>query len=200
MMIWQQPGRHRTLYPMSSSVLNPTASVSCGNQTDPHRRNYMNHGLSDQVRSLALEKFVQPAKRAGKTHFSVAVRDLMQELRTQGFPADNWPQVCTAIQTDKFLRANGLEIEAVDGPPSKKSTTVIVRYRVASPKMGSNTEVIPTTDASSDSHNEANQESPEEWAHRLTGKLFGLLKEELAEYGGGEAFLRWVRSEDEDAA
>jgi hypothetical protein len=28
----------------------------------------------------------------------------------------------------------------------------------------------------------------------------GLLKEELAEYGGGEAFLRWIRSEEEDAA
>jgi hypothetical protein len=25
-----------------------------------------------------------------------------------------------------------------------------------------------------------------------------LLKEELAEYGGGEAFIRWMRSEDED--
>jgi hypothetical protein len=34
----------------------------------------------------------------------------------------------------------------------------------------------------------------------LTEKLRGLLKEELAEYGGGEAFLRWIRSEDEDAA
>jgi hypothetical protein len=65
--------------------------------------------------------------------------------------------------------------------------------------MGSNAEAIPTSD-SSETLDEANQESPEEWAHRLTGKLFGLLKEELAEYGGGEAFLRWVRSEDEDAA
>jgi hypothetical protein len=27
-----------------------------------------------------------------------------------------------------------------------------------------------------------------------------LLKEELAKYGGGEAFLRWVRSEDEESA
>jgi hypothetical protein len=34
----------------------------------------------------------------------------------------------------------------------------------------------------------------------LTERISGLLKEELAEYGGGEAFLRWVRSDDEDAA
>lgn len=52
---------------------------------------------------------------------------------------------------------------------------------------------------SEDGRAELGEETPEEWAHRLTGKLFGLLKEELAEYGGGEAFLRWVRSEDEDA-
>ena len=43
-------------------------------------------------------------------------------------------------------------------------------------------------------------ETPEAWAFRLTEKMRGLLKEELAEYGGGEAFLRWVRGYDEDEA
>jgi hypothetical protein len=43
-------------------------------------------------------------------------------------------------------------------------------------------------------------ETPSERAHRLTEKMRGLLKEEIAEYGGGEAFLRWVRGYDEDAA
>jgi hypothetical protein len=42
------------------------------------------------------------------------------------------------------------------------------------------------------------EETPEEWAHRMTGKLFGLMKDEFASFGGGEAVLRWVRSEDED--
>jgi hypothetical protein len=41
-------------------------------------------------------------------------------------------------------------------------------------------------------------ETPSERAFRLTEKLRGLLKEELAEYGGGEAFLRWVRGYDEE--
>jgi len=31
----------------------------------------------------------------------------------------------------------------------------------------------------------------------VTGKLAGLLKDELAEYGGGDAFIRWVRGYDE---
>jgi hypothetical protein len=46
----------------------------------------------------------------------------------------------------------------------------------------------------------ADQEGPEAWAVRLTEKLRGLLKEELAECGGGEAFLRWMRSEDGESA
>ena len=44
------------------------------------------------------------------------------------------------------------------------------------------------------------QEEPGAKAERLTERLRGLLKEELAEYGGGDAFLRWVRSEDEEDA
>jgi len=154
----------------------------------------MNHGLSDQVRSVALDKYVRPAIRAGKTHFSVAVRDLMNDLRTQGFPVKNWPQVCTSIQAEKFLRSNGLEIESVDGPPSGMSTTVVVHYRV----NAAGTTPI-SEPGSGPSQAEIKGETPEEWAHRVTGKIFGLLKDELAEYGGGEAFLRWVRSEDEDA-
>src|ERR1700733_9125860 len=90
----------------------------------------MKHGLSDQVRAVAEEKYVNPAIQAGRIRFSIAVRDLMGVLEAQGFPARNWPQICSAIQADKFLRTNRLEIEAVEGPPSKQSTTVVVRYRV----------------------------------------------------------------------
>ena len=44
-----------------------------------------------------------------------------------------------------------------------------------------------------------NEEDVEARVPRLTGRLCGLLKDELAEYGGGEAFLRWVRSDHDDA-
>jgi hypothetical protein len=55
----------------------------------------------------------------------------------------------------------------------------------------------------SESNNQAVQppaETPAERAQRLISKLAGLLKDELAEYGGGEAFIRWVRGYDEDDA
>jgi hypothetical protein len=155
----------------------------------------MNHGLSDQVRAVALEKYVNPALRAGKTSFSVAVRDLMRDLQGEGFPSRNWPQVCTAIQAEKFLRAHGLEIEGVDGPPKKLSTTVVVRYRVANPGAKSN---LPGGETNAEQAGAG--ETAEEWAHRMTGKLAGLMKDEIAAMGGGEAFLRWVRGYDEEDA
>ena len=41
-------------------------------------------------------------------------------------------------------------------------------------------------------------ETPEEWAHRMTGKLYGLLTVEISAFGGGEAFLRWVGSDEQE--
>jgi hypothetical protein len=152
-------------------------------------------GSSDLVRTVAVEKYVQPAILAGKTQFSVAVKDLMKDLLGKGFPAGNYPQVCTALRTGKFLRENGLEIEGIDGPPSGLSTTVVVRYRVAD----SNRQPVPSVPPSP--FTESNQqpgELPAARAHRLFEGLRGLLKEELAEYGGGEAFLRWMRSEEDE--
>jgi hypothetical protein len=159
----------------------------------------MRQGLSDQVRSVAEEEFIYPAIRSGKERFSVAVRDLMAKLQTKGFPARNWPQVCTAIQAEKFLRANGLKIESVEGPPSKICTTVVVRYRVAAD--GGRQNATRLQKASSSAGSDAmSTEDPSARAFRLTGKLRGLLKDEFAEYGGGEAFLRWVRGYDEEDA
>ncbi|MGD0914611.1 MAG: hypothetical protein ABR928_22170 [Terracidiphilus sp.] len=152
-------------------------------------------GLSDQVRSTARVRFVQPALQSGTPRFSIRVKDLLSELQNQGFPGSHTPQVCSAIQSSKFLRENGLELEGVDGPPSKMSTTVVVRYRVA----GSNTEKVELKTAS-ESDPAPPGEDPKARAFRLTEKLRGLMKEEFAPYGGGEAFLRWVRSEEEDAA
>jgi hypothetical protein len=154
----------------------------------------MNYGLSDQVRAVAVEKFVQPALRAGKSGFSVAVRDLMRLLEPNGFPSRNWPQICTAIQAEKFLRAHGLEIEGVDGPPRKQSPRVVVRYRFKDSQSSSDQIENASINL------ETRPEDPAARAFRLTEKLRGILKEEFAEYGGGEAFLRWVRSEDEGAA
>ena len=156
----------------------------------------MNQGLSNQVRAVAQTKYVEPAIRSGKREFSIPVKDLREHLKAEGFPGRHTPQICSALQTAKFLRENGLEIEKVIGPPSRMSSTVVVRYRVAdSPiRVG----VGKTQEAAEQMKKD--EEDPAARSIRLTEKLRGLLKEELAAAGGGEAFLRWVRSEDEDAA
>jgi len=45
--------------------------------------------------------------------------------------------------------------------------------------------------------NDDQDESSRDRAYRLTESLRGLLREEIAEHGGAEAFVRWVRSDDE---
>lgn len=151
-------------------------------------------GSSEMVRKLAVEKYIRPALQAGRTGFSISVKDLHSELVAQGFPPANVPQICSALEKHSFLRQYGLEIESIEGPPSRRSTTVVFRYRVASDSAH------PLRDKEERKFIAEKNEDPGARAVRLSEALRGILKDELAEYGGGEAFLRWVRSEDEDAA
>jgi hypothetical protein len=154
----------------------------------------MNIGLSNKIRDLAQAKYVNPAIMAGKQKFSIRVRDVLGDLQSEGFPGGHTPQICSALRTSKFLRENGLEIENIEGPPSKTSPTVVFTYRIARKEARA-----LAVRAHREQIAELPGESPSDRALRLTEKLRGILKEEFAAYGGGEAFLRWVRSEDEDA-
>ena len=149
------------------------------------------YGLSDQVRAVARDRYVLPALRAGKTTLSIRVRSVLDDLQKLDFPANSTPLVCNALKSSRFL-GDELEVTRVDGPPSKQSTTVVFHYRF---KQGDAHEMIGAGKQESGLH-----ESAEARAKRLANKLRGLLKEELSECGGGEAFLKWVRSEDEEAA
>ena len=142
--------------------------------------------LSDQVRSVALDRYVKPALRSGQTSFSIQVRDVLDDLAPLGFPANSTPLVCNALRSSKFLKPSGLTITSVDGPPSKLSTTVVIHYRVAEAGAGVREDSVSAEDGAAR-------------AKRLAEGLRGLLKEELKEYGGAEGFVRWMRS-DEDAA
>jgi hypothetical protein len=150
--------------------------------------------LSDQVRAMAQSAFVKPAYQSGRKEFSISVKELMDGLQAKGFPPNHTPQICSALQTGKFLRPNGLEIIRIDGPKSKTSTTVVFHYRITGSMSG------PQQPSRVTSSSDAEQEEPQARSKRLTDKLRGLLKEEIGNYGGADAFIRWVRSEDENAA
>jgi hypothetical protein len=153
------------------------------------------HGLSDQVREIARSHYVEPAISAGRREFSIPVRGMLETLAPLGFPANNTPQVCSAIQAGKFLRENKVEIVGIDGPASKISTTVVVHYRVIDDGETSISAKQPHPSSAP-----TQEETPERKAARLCGKLRGILKDEITAHGGGEAFLRWLRAEDEEAA
>lgn len=139
---------------------------------------------TDKIRAVVLNKHIRPKINAGEKVFSVRVRDVLSDLSKENFPQGRTPLVCAVLQGKNFVRDAGLEIEAVDGPPSKQSPTVVVHYRVRN-SMAAEPEMPSLV------------ETPEQRAFRLTGKLRGLMKDEIAVHGGAEGFLRWVRS-DED--
>lgn len=151
----------------------------------------MKISLADKVRAVALEKYVQTARKAGLTEFSIAVKNLQKDLEAGDFPLNYTPLVCTSIKTKSFQRDNHLEITRIDGPKSQTGTRVVVHYRFVDGGQGATASSVDYGDP---------VESPESRSRRLTEGLRGLLKKEVADRGGAEAFIRWVRSDDEDAA
>jgi hypothetical protein len=150
-------------------------------------------GLSDKIRLLVKEQYVQPALKLGSERLSIRVKDILNDVAGDASARGRTPAICEVLQGNKLLRENGLEIEGVDGPPSKQSTTVVVHYRILPEAL-----LAGRSESTGDAG--ALVETPKERARRLTNSIRGILKEELAAYGGGEAFMRWVRSDDDEAA
>ncbi len=145
----------------------------------------MAHGsASQQIRDRAVNRFIEPARLKGFP-FSLPIKPLMRELEAEGFPKNRPAQFCAAVQKEQFRVEQGFEVERVEGPPSGKSTTVVLHCRFKS---------LPIREDKSQS----DEETPAERASRVTEKLRGLLKEEIAAFGGAEGYIRWVRGEDEE--
>jgi hypothetical protein len=144
---------------------------------------------SNKIRALAEHGYVLPARREGRQKFEIRVRDVLNTMvEREGLPRQNVPQVCSALRSPrKFLQPLGLEIEKIEGPPSQTSPTVVFHYRFLNEAGGNR------LDAGSGPHQD-------ERVHRQgspLARLRGLLREEMAAYGGGEAFLKWLRTDPE---
>ncbi len=133
------------------------------------------------MRELAISQYVAPNVRKRAREFSIPVRSLMLQLRESGFPAENTPQICTAIRSKKFLKENNLVIDHIDGPPSGQSTTVVVHYRFKDSQATA-----------------PEQESAQERAKRIIRESEGLLQAAVTQFGSAEALLQWIRSEGEE--
>jgi len=153
-------------------------------------------GLSDRIRLLVSERYVQPAMKLGSDRLSIRVKDILNDVAHDPEARGRTPAICEVLQGKKLLKENDLEIEGVEGPPSRQSTTVVVHYRILHPGI-LNPGIL---NRNSEAPDAAPEETSAERARRLTNKLAGLLKDEMAAYGGGDAFMRWIRSDGDEAA
>lgn len=147
--------------------------------------------LHEHIRQIALDRHIRPAVEGNQSEFSIAIRDLMKEAAAEGISThQRAPAFCRSIQTKRFLDKNGLQITRVDGPKSGLSTRVVVHYRVAADGEQSHAGL-----------REGTAEERKQRAMTAFDSMRGMLKDEIARFGGAEAFIRWVRSdEDEDVA
>jgi hypothetical protein len=140
---------------------------------------------SERIRKRAWEKYIDPQIKKGLRQIELPIKPLMKEMESEGFPANHPRQFCKALQKRAFLQEKGLVLRHVDGPPSGTSTTVVLHFGLSGDNFNASLG--------------ATGESPAQRAFRLTEKLRGLLKDEIAAYGGAEGFMRWVRSDEEGA-
>ena len=138
---------------------------------------------SDRVRQHVVNDYLSPARRRGDQTVTVNVGKVQKAAGLQNRVA----LVCTALESQKFLQENGLQLISKAGPPSGQSTTVTYTYKFvdhespADPKAHGNAGGTP-------------QSRQAAWE-----KLRGALKDVFAEYGGGEAYLRAERASFRDA-
>ena len=150
-------------------------------------------GQSDRVREIVHSDYVARARAEGRRRFQVSAREVLHKAEENpDFPRARTPLICTVLQSKKLLDENELEIERIDGPPSRQSRKVVVHYIFRDGDIPVVREQI-TGKMSSPEEREAN-------ALRLGTKLYGLMKDEIAAYGVGEAYLKWVRGTGKDRA
>ena len=123
---------------------------------------------SEVVRQHAIETYISPARRRRERTVSVNVGAVHKALRL----GNRVPLVCSSLESQKFLRENGLRLISKIGPPSGQSTTVTYTYEFTDKE-----EV------------KGHSDRQDAW-----NRLRGALKDVFAELGGGENYLRNERA------
>lgn len=83
-------------------------------------------GTPNLVRCYVVEKYIEPGRR----RHDVKVRVIAGEVHRALKLSQRIPLVCNALRSEKFLRANSLELEKLEGPPSKQGPNVVFTYRL----------------------------------------------------------------------
>ena len=141
-------------------------------------------GWSDKVREIAIRDYVRPA-RLTRSRIRIRLGDLKVKMVELGFPKNHANQIASPLEADKFWKPLGLEMVTPKGQSRENDAVFEFKF-------------VDETSAPAPLEE---PETPMQRAFRLTEKLRGLMKDEIAAHGGTEGFMRWVRSdEDEEAA
>lgn len=137
--------------------------------------------FSDQIRDRAVQTYIEPARKSGKTSISIAIPDLMDQFPE--FAKGRQSIFCSALITKPFLRDNALVLEGKDGPESKRGKYVVYHYKLQPTSAPKPKAPIGIAEAS-------------RLAEHLLKPLQGLLAKEIAEHGGVGGYMKWVRSDE----
>jgi hypothetical protein len=121
---------------------------------------------SDLVRAYVLEHYIEPARRRHDARVQVVAGDVHRALKL----SQRIPLVCAALRSGKFLVSNDLELERLEGPPSKQGPRVTLTYRLKEHDVSEKGVRLAAIDS-----------------------IYGIGKEIFASLGGGEAYIRSER-------
>ena len=133
-------------------------------------------GWSDRVREFAHQEYVTPA-RGHAALVRIPIGDLKPKLVAMGFPGRNANQVVSPLESEKFWKPLGLELCSPKNQSRSKETVLEFRF----------TENVRDE-----------REMAKARALAAFDRIRGLRKDEIAAYGGAEAFIRWVRDGDDE--
>ena len=145
-------------------------------------------GRSDLIRKRAVAEYIEPARRNHRKTFSIKIKEFKQALEArEGFPTNLQAQFSSALKKRSFLQEQGLEIERLEGPRKGRGTNLILHLRFKDEEENTNnTYAAPCS----------SEASTDQRAERFVNSLRGLLRNEIQSFGGTEAFMRWVRSDE----
>ena len=88
----------------------------------------MRTGWSDRIRELADREYVNPARKQGN-NVRIRVGDMQRKLKAQGFPPGYTNQILTSLESDKFWRDRGLEMDTPPGQPRRHGTVLVFHFK-----------------------------------------------------------------------
>jgi hypothetical protein len=122
-------------------------------------------GWSERIRTLVEREYVVPARREGR-EIRIRVGDVQKKLKAQGFPAGYTNQILTSLESERFWKERGLEMDTPPGQPRRHETVLTFHFKE---NIGTSSKVAPDP------------------LLELAGILKGAIRE------GADAFIRELR-------